>query len=104
MDYDLIITIVNRGFADNVVDAATEKGARGGTVLNAHGSASHVEKFFNISIQPEKELVLIVVDRALRHDIMESITTKAGLRTGCQGISFSIPVDEAIGLAPPKEE
>lgn len=99
METDLIITIVNRGFADLVMEAAKSKGAFGGTIINARGTANDAEKFFNISIQPEKEIVLIVVEREKRHEIMQEICTRAGLYTAGQGISFSVPVDETVGLA-----
>ena len=36
--YALIITIVNRGYSDDVMDAARDAGARGGTVMYAHGA------------------------------------------------------------------
>ncbi len=59
--FDLILTIVNRGFADQVVDAARAAGAHGGTVFYARGTGVHeMEKFFAISIQPEKEVVSIM--------------------------------------------
>jgi Nitrogen regulatory protein P-II. len=93
------LIVVNRGFADEVMEAARTKGAKGGTIINARGTAGQVEKFFNISIQPEKELVLIVVKHDKRREIMEEITLKAGLKTPGQGVMFSLPVDEAIGLA-----
>lgn len=98
MDKDLIMTIVNRGFADLVMEAAKAKGAFGGTIINARGTANDTEKFFNISIQPEKEIVLIVVEREKRHEIMQEICVRAGLCTAGQGISFSVPVDETIGF------
>ena len=37
--HDLILTIVNRGFADEVMSAAKAAGAFGGTVVNARGTA-----------------------------------------------------------------
>lgn len=98
-DFDLIITIVNRGHADTVMEAARSKGAKGGTILNGRGTAGEVEKFFNISLQSEKEIVLIVVPHDIRHAVMEEITAKAGIKTPGQGVMFSMPVEEAIGLA-----
>lgn len=71
--YDLIMTIVNRGFADQVVDAARAAGAHGGTVLYARGTGIHeIEKFFAISIQPEKEVVLNLVKHEDTQKIMPS--------------------------------
>ena len=60
--HELIICIVNNGFSDTVMDAAKDAGARGGTVLNARGTANkEAESFFHIAIQPEKEVVMILV-------------------------------------------
>jgi nitrogen regulatory protein PII len=80
------------------MEAAKSKGAFGGTILSARGTANDTEKFFNISIQPEKEMVLIVVGRDKRHEIMQEISTRAGLTTAGQGVAFSLPVDETIGF------
>ncbi|MDD3947475.1 MAG: P-II family nitrogen regulator [Clostridia bacterium] len=99
MNNDLIITIVNRGHADKVMEAARAKGATGGTVLNGRGTAGEVENFFGISIQSEKEIVMIVVDHDARRGIMEEISEKAGIKTVAQGVMFSLPVEESIGLS-----
>ncbi|HRR90305.1 MAG TPA: P-II family nitrogen regulator [Eubacteriales bacterium] len=97
--FDLIVTIVARGYADLVMEAAKEKGARGGTVITGRGTGQkEAEKFFNIILHPERELVLMVVASEKRAEIMEEITQKAGLKTVGQGITFSLPVDEVIGL------
>ena len=58
-EYDLIITVVNRGYADVVVEAAKKAGAQGGTIFYARGTGIHeVEKIFGITIQPQKDVVL----------------------------------------------
>ena len=65
--FELIITIINRGFSEDVVDAAKSAGAQGGTVLHARGTGVHeAEKFFGISIQPEKEMVLTLVPSGIK--------------------------------------
>lgn len=98
--YELIITIVNKGFTSVVMDAARKVGARGGTILNAKGSGTHeAEKMFGLVIRPEKELVLILARREDRNDIMQSIIKDAGLNSLGMGICFSLPVDEVMGVA-----
>ena len=68
--HDLILTIVDRGFADDVMDAAKSAGARGGTILHARGTgAQEAEKFFGIVVQPEKELVMILVEHAAQYAV-----------------------------------
>jgi len=97
--FDLILTVVNRGFADTVMDAAKSAGAHGGTVLYARGAGIHeAEKFFGISIQPEKEVVLILVQREYKKNIMLAITKEAGLHKEGKGLSFSLPVDDVVGI------
>ncbi len=97
--HELIVCIVNAGFSDTVMDAAKEFGARGGTVIHGRGTANkEAEKFFQITIQPEKELVLILVPKKLRDSILHALYKAVGLKTEGQGIAFSLPVDNAIGL------
>ena len=61
----VIVCIINDGFADEAMDAARAVGARGGTVLSARGTANiEAEKAFHIQIQPEKEMIMILVDDA----------------------------------------
>ena len=103
--HELIICIVNNGFSDTVMEAAKEAGARGGTVLNARGTANkEAEAFFHIAIQPEKEIVMILVDAKIKDAVLHALYQKAGLDTMGQGIAFSLPVDNVVGLTPWKAE
>lgn len=98
--YEVVVTVINQGYTNLVMNAARQVGARGGTVLNARGIArEEVEKFLGISIQAEKEVVFMVVDSAARRDVMEAISETAGLKTPGKGIVFSLPVSQAIGLS-----
>ena len=98
--YNLIITVVNRGFADQVIDAAREAGARGGTVIYARGTGVHeMEKFLNISIQPEKELILTIVKKSDAKEVTQAIVHSAGLKTEGRGICFSLPITDLVGIA-----
>ena len=106
-DHQLIMCIVNEGFADNVMDIAKQHGARGGTILSAQGTANkEAESFFRITISPDKQIVMILVPTDIRDDILHAIYKGAGLDTPSQGIAFSLPVDHVIGLnkAPSLEE
>jgi nitrogen regulatory protein PII len=98
-EYRLIITIVNRGYGDQVVGAARSAGAKGGTVIIARGSGIHeTEKFMDISITPEKEMVLIIVQRKNAKVITKAILDQAGLKTPGRGISFTVPVTDVVGI------
>ncbi|MBE6137934.1 MAG: P-II family nitrogen regulator [Erysipelotrichaceae bacterium] len=97
--FEAVLCIVNSGFSETVMDAARECGARGGTVINARGTAKEeTEKLFNISIHPEKEIVLILVPADIKDAILHAIYQKVGLNSEGQGIAFSLPVDDVVGL------
>ncbi len=101
-NHEVIFCIVNAGFSDAVMDAAKEFGAGGGTVIRARGTANtEAEKLFNIVVQPEKEVVMILVERAIRDDILHAVYRAVGLNTPGQGIAFSLPVDQVVGLSTP---
>jgi nitrogen regulatory protein PII len=99
-DYSLIMTIVNRGYAELVTDSARAAGARGGTVLYARGTGIHgTEKFMNLDIQPEKEVVLTVVRRTAVREITHAILETSGLKTKGRGISFTLPITDLVGFS-----
>lgn len=95
----LIVTIVNQGYAEKVMTEAKKSGATGGTTINGRGLGDgKAIKFLNISIEPEKDIVLILVSNDKKNSIMESILNNCGLKTPGAGICFSLPVDHVVGL------
>ena len=98
--HEMIMCIVNSGFSETVMDAAREFGARGGTVIRGRGTANlEAEKLYGIAIQPEKEIVLILVDTAIKNDILHAVYKAVGLNTPGQGIAFAVPVEDVVGLS-----
>lgn len=98
--YEVVFCIVNEGFSDLVMDAAKEAGARGGTVLHARGTANkEAENFFHITIQPEKEIVMILVPSEIKDDVLHAVYRNAGLKSEGQGIAFAMPVDDVVGMS-----
>lgn len=99
-NYEVIMCIVNAGFTDLVMDAAKEEGARGGTVIHARGTANkEAEQFFRITIQPDKDIVMILVPSEIKDNVLHAIYRNAGLKSEGQGIAFSLPVDEVVGIS-----
>ena len=98
--HEVIMCIVNSGFSEAVMEAAREFGARGGTVIRARGTANaEAESIFNIAIQPEKEIVMILVDTKIKDDILHALYKAVGLQTPGQGIAFALPVEDVVGLS-----
>lgn len=97
--YEMILCIVNAGFSSVVMEAAREAGARGGTVFHARGTADkEAERFFQITIEPEKDVVMLLVPEEIKDDVLHALYRKAGLDSPGQGIAFSLPVDRSVGL------
>ncbi len=99
--YSLLIIIINKGSTDLVMNAARKAGSTGGTIAVARGTGNpNVAKFYGIAIQPEKEMVFIVVDVTIKDKVMKQIYDEAGLETVGQGIIFSLPITDAVGFDP----
>lgn len=98
-NHELIVTIVNEGHAEKVMNEAKKGGATGGTVIKGRGLESEQAiKFLKISIEPEKDIVIIIVPTEKKQDIMNLIVKNCGLKTAGAGICFSLPIDQVVGL------
>lgn len=97
--YELIVAIANEGRTDQVMNAARAAGAAGGTVLHGKGTGSeNAEKFYNVSIASEKEVILIVAKAEQKAGIMKAILEKAGPASEAGTIAFSLPTSEVAGF------
>lgn len=97
-EYDMIVAIIARGFADYVVSAAREAGATGATIIYGRGTAEADQQVMGISLQPEREVVLILVKKTMRRKIMQEIADKTSLMEEGRGLCFSLPVSQVYGL------
>jgi hypothetical protein len=96
---DLIVSIINQGYSDEFMTVAREAGAAGGTVINARGLAhSGPVKFFGVSVQDEKEIVLVLSSREKKVSIMQAVSEACGITTKAGGLIFSLPVDQVMGM------
>ena len=101
-NHEVIFAIVNSGYAEEAMDVAREQGVRGGTILNARGVAREdAAAFFGITIHAEKEILMMVVEKGLKDKVLNALYSQMGMAKKAQGIAFSLPVSEAVGLAGP---
>ena len=97
--YSLIMAIVNQGFSEEVMNAARPKGASGGTVFHSRRIGNEeAMKFWKISVQEEREVVLILAQKEDKLAIMQEIGKQCGMNSKAQGIVMSLPVDGIEGL------
>jgi hypothetical protein len=97
--FELIVSILNQGFSDEFMAAAKEAGAGGGTVISARGTAyKGPVKFFGISLQEEKEIIIILSTREKKAPIMQAVSKSFGITSNAGGVVFSLPVDSVTGI------
>lgn len=97
--YQKIITIVNRGKAEDVIEAAQSAGSKGGTIINGRGSGIHeTSKLFNMEIEPEKEIVIILSKIDITETIISKIREKLEIDKPGNGIIFVQSIDKTYGV------
>ncbi|MHB8097627.1 MAG: P-II family nitrogen regulator [Erysipelotrichaceae bacterium] len=97
--YELIYAIVNKGFGEDVVDAASKAGSSGATIINARGSSVHeTSKIFSIEIEPEKEIVLMIVQSDMKDQICQAIIKDTHITEPGKGVLFTQSINEVYGL------
>lgn len=96
----LIVTIVKKGWGDDVVNASQKAGAKGGTIVFGRGTGVHEnKKLFGMLIEPEKEIVLTLAESENSSAIIESINEAVCLNKPGLGLGFVVPVKEVFGTA-----
>ena len=81
-NHEVIFAIVNAGFAEDAMDVARADEAA----------------FFGISIHHEKEILMMVVEKSIRDNVLNALYKEMGMAKQAQGIVFSLPVSDVAGL------
>ncbi len=94
-----ITVIVNRGMADDVMDIARESGARGGTILHGKGTGTkNAAKLFGMEVEPEKELVLIIVPTEIEEKVVKNLYDNLEMQNSGNGILFVEDITDVRGI------
>ena len=97
--FELIIAIISKGKSDILVEATQKAGATGGTIVHGRGTSIHEKgKLFGISIEPEKEIVLLVTEKEQTDKIMQAVVDSVDLNKEGNGIAFVLPLDKVHGF------
>jgi nitrogen regulatory protein PII len=98
--HDVIFTIVNRGESEKVVDASKTSGARGGTIICGRGTGIHENvKLLGIPIEPEKEIVLTIIEKERTEEVLAAINKAAQLELPGKGIAFVVNACQVAGMS-----
>lgn len=103
-EMDLIITIVEKGKAEDVIEFSKRAGAEGGTILSGRGCGAHdTSKLLGILIEPEKEAVLTLIPRSKTNTVLTAIEIGMDLNKPGNGIAFVLNVSNVVGLGVSKK-
>ena len=99
MKYEAIFTIVDKGMSDQVIEAANRAGSTGGTVIHGRGSGTEATaKLFDLKIEPEKDIILILSKSEITQSIVDSIKISIDAEQRGKGIIFVLDVNRVTGL------
>lgn len=94
-----LTVIVDRGMADDVMDIARKAGIRGGTILHGRGAGAEIAtNLFGVEIEPEKELVIILMPNDLVDKVVHALSQELHLDEPGKGILFVEPIINTRGL------
>lgn len=99
-DFQLIITIVDKGQCGSVIDSSKAAGAEGATIITGRGSGIHDKaKLFSFNVEPEKDIVLTLVPSNITNKVLEAIINATDLNEPGKGIAFVLDVEKVTGIS-----
>lgn len=97
--YCVVMALVDQGYSEEVMNVARPMGASGGTVFHGRRLGSEeAMQFWGIRVQPEREIVLILIKKEDKIAVMQAIGKEYGMQSEAHGIVLSMPVDGITGL------
>lgn len=96
---ELIIAIVDSGFAESVMDTAKAEGVKGGTITHCRGTSTEsLAKKYGVYVTPEKEMVWIVASKEIADNVLKAIHDKISDANPGRCFVFTLPVDNVAGM------
>ena len=89
--FELIVTVVDSGMTDIVMDAAKAAGARGGTVLKCRDMSPGGERrVFGVTVRQDKEVLMLVTPLRDKERIMKAIMMACDVNIELQNDTLSV--------------
>ncbi len=102
-DVALITASVQRGMADDVVQAALDAGAQGASIHYAFGRGVRERLgIWGLAVEAEKEVINIVVPINQVDRIFESMYIAGNMDTPGMGFMWVTPLEKAATFVPPE--
>jgi nitrogen regulatory protein PII len=99
-DFVLIVTIIKKGWGDEVIKASKKAGAQGGTIVFGRGTGVHEDiRILGLMIEPEKEIVLTIAESSIADNIAYSIIKTVNLNEPGTGVGFIVSLEKLFGIS-----
>lgn len=97
MQNTLILVIANQGYSDQIMSIAKGAGARGGTVIRGRFSGfEDLETAYGLDLEPDREIIAIVVSNELQGPILEALNNDCGLKSEANAVLCSLAIDQLV--------
>lgn len=97
--YHLVNVIVESKKSEQVMDTCQNENIKGGTIIKARGGGVPKEFYFPLTVEEEKDIVLILVKNNEVDKLQKALVKNLRLNDPNSGIMFILPVSNAIGLS-----
>lgn len=99
IEYVAMYVIVDRQEGQKAIKIAQDNGAKGATLVHGRGAGREQKSILlNMNIEPEKDIVIMLVKKDLMNPIKNAIYEEMNLEDENKGIIYSLPVMEVRGL------
>ena len=99
IDVCLLVSIVAKGWGEKIISAAKSHGASSVTTLMGRGIGSgDAPKILGLELEPEQEVVLVLLERSIADIVMNEINDSLGLDQGDNGVAFLVPIEHLMGI------
>ena len=97
--FQIIFAIVEMGRATKILEAAEKVGAEGGTIFYGRGTGVHEhEKILGISIEPEKEIIMILINKQIADTVLDTVISAGELNKPGRGLVFVMDISKVVGI------
>ena len=102
-DVALITCVVQRGIADDIINAARQAGAQGATVNFGRGMGMRERLgILGVAVEVEKEVIQVVVSSEQVDRVFETMYLAGKLDTPGMGIAYITQLEKAATYIPPE--
>ncbi|MDO5015599.1 MAG: hypothetical protein Q4E09_01080 [Eubacteriales bacterium] len=96
--YVALHCVVDYGLGEEVVGVAEEAGAKGATFIHARGASSHSQMLFDFPIEPQKDVVLMVLETEILDKVSAALEHHFEMHKENTGIQYAYPLSRVVGL------